>query len=286
MQEDPKKTHKFLNFIIAIIVIIVSLIFYSKFLGVKGLIVKEYRINSNILTSNFDGIKIIHFSDLLYKSTINKEDVDNLIKKINLLKPDLVFFTGDLINKDVKCSEEELNYLTEKLKSINSTIGKYAVYGENDYKFDYEKIMKNSGFIILNNTYEEIYYKNNELMYIVGIPPVKKEKVELDEAFSFYKDENRKFTIALIHDGKTISNLDKSTYEVDLILGGHSLNGSVVLPFYGGIFIDEDSKNYFQEHYSKGISNIYISSGLGTRDYGIRFNNKPSINLYRLKAQN
>ena len=32
-------------------------------------------------------------------------------------------------------------------------------------------------------------------------------------------------------------------------------------------------------------TNIYISSGLGTRKYHYRFNNKPSFNLYRLKAQ-
>ena len=111
-------------------------------------------------------------------------------------------------------------------------------------------------------------------------------KIKLEDAFNFYKeDEKRKFIIVLVHDGKTIRFLDESTYEVDLVLGGHSLNGSIVIPYYGGIFIDDGAYKYYQEHYSKGITDIYISSGIGTNKYPYRIFNKPSFNLYRLKAQ-
>ena len=72
---------------------------------------------------------------------------------------------------------------------------------------------------------------------------------------------------------------------MDLVLGGHSLNGSVVIPYYGPLFVDKNSGKYYQEEYTKGITKIYISSGLGTNKYNYRFNNKPSFNLYRLKAQ-
>ena len=70
-----------------------------------------------------------------------------------------------------------------------------------------------------------------------------------------------------------------------MILGGHSLGGSVRLPFYGGLFIDENSYKYYDSEYKKGITNIFISSGLGTNKVGYRFLNKPSFNFYRLKAQ-
>ena len=40
-----------------------------------------------------------------------------------------------------------------------------------------------------------------------------------------------------------------------------------------------------KEYYEKGITNIYISGGLGTNEYKYRLFNKPSFNLYRLKAQ-
>ena len=286
-EKEKKKGGKLLSIFLFLVVIVVIIFLYAKYSGIKGLIVKEYRVKSEILTNNFSGLKIIHFSDLLYKSTVDKEDVKNLVKRINELKPDIVVFTGDLINKNAKITNEDIEFLEEELESIKAKVGKYAIYGDEDYSIEsYKTIMEKSKFKILNNSYDEIFYKNNESMFIIGLPSSLKEEIKLEDAFNFYKeDEKRKFIIVLVHDGKTIRFLDESTYEVDLVLGGHSLNGSIVIPYYGGIFIDDGAYKYYQEHYSKGITDIYISSGIGTNKYPYRIFNKPSFNLYRLKAQ-
>ena len=286
-EKEKKKGGKLLSIFLFLVVIVVTIFLYAKYTGIKGLIVKEYRVKSEILTNNFSGLKIIHFSDLLYKSTVDKEDVKNLIKRINELKPDIVVFTGDLINKNAKINNEDIEFLEDELESISAKVGKYAIYGDEDYSIEsYKTIMEKSKFKILNNSYDEIFYKNNESMFIIGLPSSLKEEIKLEDAFNFYKeDEKRKFIIVLVHDGKTIRFLDESTYEVDLVLGGHSLNGSIVIPYYGGIFIDDGAYKYYQEHYSKGITDIYISSGIGTNKYPYRIFNKPSFNLYRLKAQ-
>ena len=286
-EKEKKKGGKLLSIFLLLVVIVVTIFLYAKYTGIKGLIVKEYRVKSEILTNNFSGLKIIHFSDLLYKSTVDKEDVKNLIKRINELKPDIVVFTGDLINKNAKINNEDIEFLEEELESISAKVGKYAIYGDEDYSIEsYKTIMEKSKFKILNNSYDEIFYKNNESMFIIGLPSSLKEEIKLEDAFNFYKeDEKRKFIIVLVHDGKTIRFLDESTYEVDLVLGGHSLNGSIVIPYYGGIFIDDGAYKYYQEHYSKGITDIYISSGIGTNKYPYRIFNKQSFNLYRLKAQ-
>lgn len=286
-ETEEKKGGKLLSIFLFLIIVVVTIFLYAKYRGIKGLIVKEYRVESEILTSNFSGLKIVHFSDLLYKSTVDKDDVKNLVNRINELKPDIVVFTGDLINKNAKITNEDIEFLEEELESISAKIGKYAIYGDEDYSVEsYKTIMEKGKFKILNNSYDEIFYKNNDSMFIVGLPSSLKEEVKLEEAFAFYKeDEKRKFIIVLVHDGKTIKFLDESTYEVDLVLGGHSLNGSVVIPYYGGVFIDDGSYKYYQEHYSKGITDIYISSGIGTNKYPYRIFNKPSFNLYRLKAQ-
>lgn len=284
-EKVEKKSHFFIKFLMLIIVIICSLYFYAKYVGVKGLVVKEYRINSEILSENFDGIKIVHFSDILYNSTFDLNDFKELVSNINKLKPDIIVYTGDLIYSK-KISNSDKEKIIEYLSSLNARIGKYAIYGENDYNYsEYEYVITKSDFKLLSNSYEEIYYKTNEPIFIVGLPSSDKEEVNLDESFKFYKEEDRKYIICLVHDGKTIKYIDDSTYEVDLILGGHSLNGSIDVPYYGALFLDDLSYKYYSEHYEKGITNIYISSGLGTRKYHYRFNNKPSFNLYRLKAQ-
>lgn len=273
--------------LITIIILVISILFiFAKYVGTEGLKVREYRVESTMLTSNFSGLKIIHFSDLLYGSTTDMDEVKEMVNHINILKPDIVLFTGDLVSEKSKLNDAEKNKLIENLSNIDAKIGKYAIYGDSDYKLkSYESIMTNSSFKILNNNYEEVFYKTNESMYIVGLPSSIKEKVDLEKSFEFYSDENRKYTIVMVHEGKSIKYIDESTYEVDLILGGHSLNGSVKLPFIGGLFIDDDSYKYHKEFYEKGITNIYISGGLGTNKYEYRLFNKPSINLYRLKAQ-
>ena len=281
-----EKRHVFLNIVIFVIVLVTSLFLYAKYIGIKGIKIKEYRVVNSTLPSNFSGVKIVHFSDLLYKSTITDDDVTELVDKINMLKPDIVVFTGDLVNKNIKIKEKEKEFLINELSNINATIGKYAIYGDYDYYLDsYEEILEKSNFTLLDNSYDEIYYKTNESIYLVGIPSSIKSNIKMEEAFKEYDENNRKWTIVLIHDGNTIKLLDESNYEVDLILGGHSLNGSIVLPYYGGLFIDKYSYKYYDEYYKKGITDIYISSGIGTNDYKFRFNNKPSINFYRLKAQ-
>ena len=177
-QEEVKESHKgkIISIILFIILLISLLFLYAKYVGIKGLIVKEYRIESNILTSNFSGIKIVHFSDLIYKSTVDKNDVKELISRINELKPDIVVFTGDLVNKNKKYKNEDIEFLEEQLLNIEATIGKYAIYGDADYSFeDYKTIMEKAKFNILNNSYDEIFYKNNDSMFIVGLPSSSKE---------------------------------------------------------------------------------------------------------------
>ena len=279
-----KESHFFLNLVIFIVIIITIIFFYAKYIGIKGIKVKEYRIESSILTDNFTGVKIVHFSDLLYKSTINNADIEELIYKINILNPDIVVFTGDLINKNIKLNEKDREFLIEKLSNIKAKIDKYYIYGDYDSEYEYDDIMSKSGFLLLDNDYDEIYYKTNESLYLVGIPSSIKNDIDLDSAFAFYDDNNRKYIILLVHDGNSIKYIDESNYEVDLILGGHSLGGSVNLPFYGGLFYDKYVYKYKDEYISKGITNIYISSGIGTNEYKYRLNNRPSFNLYRLKS--
>ncbi len=289
-EEVKKPKSRFLKIIINtfifIILLVVGTILYAKYVGTKGIVVKEYRVESNILTNNFSGLKVVHFSDLLYKSTIGKDDVKELIDRINELRPDIVVFTGDLVATSRKLSDTDKNFLIEQLSSLKPTIGAYAILGDHDYKNeDFESIMTSSSFKILNNNYDAIYSDTNDPMYIVGLSCVSKENVNLEQAFSFYNDENRPYIIVIAHDGKTVKSIDESNYEVDMVLLGHSLGGSVKIPGLESFFVDDNAYKYVDDYYKKGITNIYVSSGLGTDLYEYRLFNKPSFNLYRLKAK-
>ena len=88
--------------VIIILLILFALFLYSHFIGTKGLNIREYSVINNKLPDSFNGFKIVHFSDLGYGSNIFMNDVKKVVKNINSRKPDLVIFSGDLIDKNYK----------------------------------------------------------------------------------------------------------------------------------------------------------------------------------------
>ena len=277
---------KFINFLILFLILTVGLIMYSRYVSTKGLIVKEYRISNEKIPYNFSGIKIVHFSDVLFKSTINLDDIKNMVSKMNELKPDIVVFTGGLISEGKSLSEEEISELTSILSDIDYNIGKYAVRGDEDGD-DFTCIMEEAGFNILNNEGEFVYNKALTPIFIAGLSSSIKDAINTSKAFEDVdKDANKDayYKILLMHEGDSAVSVLKERDDVDLILAGNSLNGSIVIPFYGGLLSSRGSDTYKEPFYEVNNTLIYVSSGLGTKDIYYRFNNKPSFNFYRLKS--
>lgn len=269
---------------LTIIILLSSLFLYSRYLGTKGLNVKEYAVIDSKIPSNFYGLKIVQISDIHYKVTTNKTDLEKMVKEINLLKPDIVVFTGDLFDSNIKYEEKDYNDLTEILKSIDYNIDKYAIKGEDDLKIEkYDTIISDSNFINLNDSYDLIYSDGIEPILLVGISSNYKNNHIKDTLDNIYSEINTEYnySILLLHEPDFINDIDYTKF--NLILAGHSHNGQIVLPFIGGILKDKYSKIYSDEYYELGNSKLYISSGIGTTKSKFRFLNKPSINFYRLR---
>ena len=270
---------KVLKVFIIIITLIVLLLLYSRFIGTIGLITKEYTIKDNNISSDFDGIKIVHFSDLHYKRIITKDRIDKLINEINLINPDIVIFTGDLIDQDSDITEDDISYLKETLSKINAKYGKYSVIGNHDYSIDIEilrSIYKESNFNILENSYDIIYGKNNNKLYIGGISTGSFSDTVLNKMNS----NEECYKIIILHEPDYTDEI--ISLNPNLILGGHSHNGQVNIPYLKKYFVPTGSKKYYNEHYLVNNTNLYISSGIGVSRYNFRLFNHPSINFYRL----
>lgn len=285
-KEEPKKSHVFLNIFIIFIILISLLYLYSRYIEPSKLVVKEYGIASENLDSNFSGLKIIHFSDIYWGNTTYEENLEAIVKKINKLKPDLVIFTGNLTDNKYK----NIDKLKESLSSIDATLGKYAIKGNLDYNNKYDSIMEEVGFTVLNNKYELIYNDGLTPIYLCGLGSYLEEDSKLEACTNYLdtltKDTQNKpnYKILLTHEGDSVKSVLKNKQKFDLILSGNSLNGTIDLPYYGPIFIPDGSKTYISPHYTRGDTEIYISSGIGTDKYPYRLFNPPSFNLYRLKS--
>ena len=72
---------KLLSTILSIMLIFFLILLYSRFVGTIGLETNEISIKTN-LNDNFNGLKIIQFSDLHYKKVITEKRIKELIKTL------------------------------------------------------------------------------------------------------------------------------------------------------------------------------------------------------------
>lgn len=290
-KEKNKTKFKVLMIILIFLLSVALLLLYSRFIGTSGLVINEYKITKKNLPNELHGLKIVHLSDIHYGRVINKKNINKIIDKVNLTKPDIVVITGDLLDKHRPLTLEEAEKLGKSLKKINATTGKYFISGNHDAVHEnVDVIIEQAEFTNLNDTSQLIYFKSLKPILISGMSTnlvgnqsvsTKMNKINqyIDENEGLNQD-NIVYRIMIMHEADFIKKFDYKTY--DLILAGHSHNGQIRLPFIGAIYLPEGSKEYYDHYYKLNNTHLYVSSGIGTSKYDFRLFNKPSFNLYRL----
>lgn len=264
--------------------ITIFLIFYAWFIEPNLLTIEYVNINSGLLTDNADKLKILQFSDTHISKHFNEKDLSRTVKKINKEKPDIVIFTGDLIDEYNKYeNKDNIHKIWLILNEIKAPLGKYAVYGNHDYgggaEYVYTEIMENSGFKLLKN--ENVYFKDYNIN-IIGLDDSIFGKYNVN-TISQMIDKNS-CNIVLSHEPDVISYFLE--YNVDLFLSGHSHGGQINLPFV-------ESLPSLAQKYIRGTYNfnnyrgtiLYVNIGLGTSQLPMRFMAPPELTVFILNRE-
>ena len=137
----------------------------------NSIVTTEYNFSSNKVPQNFIGYKIVQLSDLHSKSFGNNQR--GLVTKVKKVNPDLIVFTGDLIDSD-RYDEKISLTLMEKLVQIAPV---YYVTGNHEWwsgKFNsLEDKLKDTGVQVMRNTVEEIIIGNDKVQMIGIDDPAK-----------------------------------------------------------------------------------------------------------------
>jgi len=81
------------------------------------------------LPSNFKGLKILHISDIHSGSFNDVKSVEKGVEKILHSKPDIILFTGDLVNDRA----DEMKDYQEMFSRLHAPLGVYSTLGNHDY---------------------------------------------------------------------------------------------------------------------------------------------------------
>ncbi len=281
---------KVIIFFIFLIIIISSILLYSRFIATKNIQIHEYKIVNKNFVDEYYGLKIVHISDIHYGRITFIKELNELVNKVNKTKPDIIIFTGDLIDQDTKITNEDADKISSVLSKMNANVGKYAINGNHDfYLKNWDLIIENSGFKILNDTYDLIYLKSDKYIMISGMSTnsygKKSINEKLNDSINFLKekkdDEKPIYSILIMHEPDYVDDVNLNNY--NLVLAGHSHNGQVRLPFIGALkfSLPMGSRKYYDNYYKVKNSDLYISNGIGTSKVNFRLFNRPSFNLYR-----
>ena len=253
----------FLKIFGVILLVFAIIFFYAYYYESNKFETKEYLIKDISIPNEFNGIKILHITDILYGKNIDSEKLLKISEEIKLINPNIVIFTGNIINQEHNPSEEEIKMLNNFFKNMPYTMGKYAVMGDVDTR-NFKLIMENTNFTILDNELTNIYNGANKINLIGINYNENKEITNTDDDY----------TITIINN---YDEFNKHNIKSDLIFSGHNLGGEIKLfniPLLGK---DKHQNNYYEE----GNTKVYISNGLGSPHH-LRLMNKPSMNVYRL----
>ena len=270
-QEKAEKKKSFLKkFFIFLILVLILTCLYGKFVEPNILAIKEYNIQSDDIPDSFEGVKLVQFSDLHYGIGKSQYKLKNMIDKINSLNPDIVVFTGDLIDRNYTPTDEDVKLITDSLAKINANLVKSE---------HFDNIMYDSDFKILKNNYDTVYNKTNKPILLYGLDNVTYGTPKMD-MISDKEIDNIPYKIVILHEPDYVDEFIDN-YDVNLILAGHSHNGQAKLPKIRPIYLPKGAKTYYGNSYRINNSELYISNGVGNSIIDFRLFDTPSISLFR-----
>lgn len=259
-----------------------TIILLAAFLyGENNLVTVNYlTLNLNNLPAAFSGLKIVHLSDLHGKSFGKNQRA--IVDKMEAVKPDLIAFTGDMIDRRHGGAEAGLELLDRlaKIAPVYYVTGNHEGWAGNFSTLCSQLEKRNVK--VLSNTHHRLC-RGKDTIYILGIddpalqPKPYGEAEPVTSRLKAALEGTDGFTILLAHRPELIETY--SHLGIDLVFSGHAHGGQIRLPFIGGLVAPGQGffPRYTSGIYREGSSVLVVSRGLGNSVFPQRLFNRPEI---------
>ena len=279
-------------------VLLITSLLIGTFLGSKQINTLTVKIESTDIPVEFDGYRIVQISDIhLGSFSKNSLLLKNVLKEIKSISPNLVVFTGDLVNN---FAEEISDYHILLFQKYLSELNCFSILGNHDYgnyskwkslkskENNFEIISeshKKMGFTLLRN--ENVKIKlNNDSIFLIGVEnwghaPFP-QYANLNEAIREIPENSYK--ILLSHDPAHWQSVVKNTTNINLTLSGHTHGLQWGIKLSGIPF----SLSYLTRKYWGGLYRfdnqiLYVNTGIGVIGIPWRIDMPAEITVLELK---
>lgn len=251
------------------------------------------------LPGAFRGFRIIHISDIHSGSFTDKKAVARGIKMINALEPDVILFTGDLVNYD---ADEMLPYM-DIFAQLKAKHGVYATLGNHDYGFPQaanakerrqmqlsnaarvKEVHKQLGWITLSNQHV-LLEKEGQQLALLGVDNISAKAGfpsfgNLADAYA--GSEHALVKILLSHDPSHWDKEVKQYSDIQLTLSGHThgMQFGVAIPGFKWSPVQYVYRQW-AGLYKEAAQYLYVNRGFGFIGYPGRVGMLPEITQIEL----
>jgi hypothetical protein len=228
------------------------------------------------------GLRVALLADVHTGSPqIDTERLDRIVEGVNAERPDLVALLGDYIDTQVSLAEwTEPERIAARLASIESPLGTYAVLGNHDWKHAGARMgraLRDAGIELLEN--RAVRVDGAALpFWIAGLGDLMTRTADLSGTLAQVRQGAP--VLLFSHNPDVFPNVPE---RVSLTLSGHTHGAQVDLP----ILRDKVTPSRFGARYTGGHivedgRHLFVSDGIGTSRYPIRFRAKPEIPILEL----
>jgi len=259
--------------------------------------IKRVPLAFSNLPASFKGLKVVQLSDIHSGSFTNKAAVLHGVEKVMELKPDLILFTGDLVNNEAV----EMKDYIEVFSRLKAPMGVYSVLGNHDYG-DYvawesreakhqnletlKGIHAQMGWRLLMNEHV-VFEREGEKIGLIGI-----ENWSNKARFPKYGDlskahagtEDLPFKILMSHDPSHWDAEVRPKYgDIDLMLSGHThgMQFGVDVPWLKWSPVQYVYRQW-AGLYEQEKQKLYVNRGFGFIGYPGRVGILPEITFFEL----
>lgn len=252
---------------------------------------KKYEVKNSKLPKEFDGLKIVHISDV--HSKIFGKDNSGVIDRVIKENPDVVIMSGDIIDK----REEDIEKFVSMYKKIYEKYPTYYSIGNHERKLGwkkykkYLKMLQMCGVHVIINGSEKLIKNDkhiiiNALKFRENMQPKVLTKEKEEEFISYMKNklknlDTNEFNILIAHDPENFKMYKQ--LGVDLVFSGH-VHGGLIR--FGKICLLSPRRTFFPKYsYGKNTeenTTIITSAGMGKATLPIRLFNRPEIVIVTL----
>lgn len=243
------------------------------------------------LPASFDGVRLAQLSDIHLDEFTEPFLVREAIDQINRARPDYVLLTGDYVSAEVLPrhltveAARQCGNLLDRMECRQ----RYAIFGNHDVWAGEEEVgeaLRTNQIQVLSNACLPLE-RHGSRIWLSGLDDPVCGRPDPDRAIPpAVRNIPNEPVILMCHAPDYVDELllDPAGRAVSLVLSGHTHGGQIRLPFLGALRLPPGGQKYVEGLFHLGTTQLYVNRGIGSVGVPFRFDCRPEITLFTLRA--